>query len=82
MTYLAGKHRSRRGSKKLSNYLPIAPLERIIKKSGAERVSESAASELALILQEKAAIISSKAIKLAKHAGRVTVTAEDIKMAR
>ncbi len=62
--------------------LPLAPVERLIKKAGAERVSESAARELAAVLQERAALISAKAVKLAKHAGRVTVTEEDIKMAR
>jgi DNA-binding protein len=78
--------RKRKSSKRSSNHssadLPLAPVERLIKKSGAERVSESAARELALVLQERAAVISAKAVKLAKHAGRVTVTEEDIKMAR
>ncbi len=78
--------RKRKSSKRSSNSsaadLPLATVERLIKKSGAERVSESAARELALVLQERAAVISAKAVKLAKHAGRVTVTEEDIKMAR
>ena len=78
--------RKRKSSKRSSNSsapdLPLATVERLIKKSGAERVSESAARELASVLQERAAVISSKAVKLAKHAGRDTVTEEDIKMAR
>ena len=73
---------SKRSSSKSSIELPLAPVERLIKKAGAERVSESAARELATVLQERAAMISSKAVKLAKHAGRVTVTEDDIKMAR
>jgi DNA-binding protein len=72
----------KRSSNKSSIELPLAPVERLIKKAGAERVSESAARELATVLQERAALISSKAVKLAKHAGRVTVTEDDIKMAR
>ncbi|MFH1471106.1 MAG: histone family protein [Candidatus Micrarchaeota archaeon] len=73
---------SKRSSANSNPDLPLAPVERLIKKSGAERVSESAARELALVLQERAATIAAKAVKLAKHAGRVTVTEEDIKMAR
>jgi DNA-binding protein len=73
---------SKRSSPSSSLDLPLAPVERLIKKAGAERVSESAARELALVLQERAAALSTKAVKLAKHAGRVTVTEEDIKMAR
>lgn len=75
------KKSSKRSSQKRSD-LPLAPIERLIKKAGAERVSESAARELSIVLQERAAAISSKAVKLAKHAGRVTVTEDDIKMAR
>jgi histone H3/H4 len=72
----------KRSSTSSSLDLPLAPVERLIKKAGAERVSESAARELAIVLQERAAVLSAKAVKLAKHAGRVTVTEEDIKMAR
>lgn len=62
--------------------LPLAPIERMMKKAGAERVSKEAVRELAVVLQEKADLLSSRAVKLAKHAGRVTVTSDDIKMAR
>ncbi|MFH1447942.1 MAG: histone [Candidatus Micrarchaeota archaeon] len=76
------KKLSKRSSQKTRSDLPLAPIERLIKKAGAERVSETAARELASVLQERAVTISSKAVKLAKHAGRVTVTEDDIKMAR
>ncbi len=76
------KRKSSKRSSQKSIDLPLAPIERLIKKAGAERVSETAARELALVLQERASNISSKAVKLAKHAGRVTVTEDDIKMAR
>ena len=61
--------------------LPIAAIDRLIRKAGAERVSEEAATELSKILAEVATDISKQAIELAKHAKRKTVTSDDIKLA-
>jgi len=61
--------------------LPIAPIERIVKKSGAERISEDAKVELAKILEDYGSKIAAEAVKLAKHAGRKTIKTDDIKLA-
>ncbi|MCD6203175.1 MAG: histone family protein [Methanophagales archaeon] len=58
--------------------LPIAPITRLVRNAGAERVSEEASKALAEILEEKAEEIARKAVSLAKHAGRKTVKKEDI----
>jgi histone H3/H4 len=61
--------------------IPYAPIERVIRKAGADRVSESAGEALAEILEDYGTRISTEAIKLAKHTGRKTVKAEDILLA-
>ena len=61
--------------------LSVAPMHRIIKKAGAERVSESAAKALAKELEGIGLKISKQAIDYAMHAGRKTVKAEDIEIA-
>lgn len=61
--------------------LGLASMYRIIKKSGGERVSEEAAEQLRMILEEIATKISNQAIDLSIHAGRKTIKAEDIQLA-
>lgn len=61
--------------------LPIAPVERIVRKAGADRVSEDAGIELAKVLEEYGLEVSREAISLAKHAKRTTVKEEDIILA-
>ncbi|NJD77576.1 MAG: histone family protein [Candidatus Methanoperedens sp.] len=61
--------------------LPLAPVERIIRKAGAERVAEDAGVELAKVLEDYGLEVSREAMNLAKHAGRTTVKEEDIRLA-
>ncbi len=61
--------------------LAVAPMHRICKKAGADRVSESAAKELAKVLDDFGVKIAKEAIDYAMHAGRKTVKAEDIEIA-
>ena len=61
--------------------LPRAPIKRIIKQSGAERVTDDAAEQLGEILVDTGSQIASMAIDLAIHAGRKTVNADDIILA-
>lgn len=61
--------------------LPNAPIERIIRKAGAERVSEDAVQELKSAVEEAGEEIAQDAIEMANHAERNTVKKEDIEMA-
>ncbi len=61
--------------------LPIAPVDRLIRKAGAQRVSEEAAIEMTKVLEETAIEIARKATLLAHHAGRKTIISEDIQLA-
>jgi DNA-binding protein len=59
----------------------LAAMYRVMKKSGAERVSDEAADELRKVLEEVGERIARQAVELSVHAGRKTVKAEDIRLA-
>lgn len=59
----------------------LAAMYRVLKKSGAERISDDAADELRKILEEVGTRISKHAVDLSVHAGRKTIKPEDIILA-
>lgn len=61
--------------------LGISPMYRILKKSGAGRVSDESAAELRRITEDLAESIARGAVELATHAGRKTIKAEDVRLA-
>ncbi|MGD2249721.1 MAG: NFYB/HAP3 family transcription factor subunit [Candidatus Methanofastidiosia archaeon] len=61
--------------------LSSPPIERLIRKGGAERVSKTATRKLSAALEEEAIEISRVAIEFAHREGRKTVKPEDIKRA-
>lgn len=59
--------------------LPLAPVKRIIKQSGAPRVAHEAVEELRDELERYAEERAREAKQYAEHAGRKTVQADDVK---
>ena len=64
-----------------SRLLNLVEMEKIRKQSGADRVSDKAKVALKNTMEDIADQIAVKAVNLAKHAGRVTVKASDVKLA-
>ena len=61
--------------------ISIAPMHRLLKKAGANRVSEAAAKELAKALEQIGIKIAKEALDFTMHSGRKTIKAEDIEIA-
>ena len=64
-----------------SSELGLSAMYRILKKSGAERVSDESADELRRIIEELAMAIAQSAVEMSSHAGSKTVKADDVKLA-
>jgi len=59
----------------------LSVMYRILKKAGAERVSDESANELRRILEEIGTSIAKSAVEMSVHAGRKTIKAEDVRLA-
>ena len=62
--------------------LSLAAMEKLLRKSGAARVSQSGKEALRDVLEDIANEIGEKAVRFAKHSGRKTVNASDVKLAK
>ena len=65
----------------LPNEIKVAPMHKLIKRAGADRVSEESAIALGLALEKIGIKVAKEAIDFAKHSGRKTVKARDIEIA-
>ncbi len=61
--------------------IAVAPMQRLCRKSGADRVSEAAAKELAKALEDIGLKIAKEALDFSMHAGRKSIKVEDIEIA-
>ena len=64
-----------------SSELGLSAMYRILKKAGAERVSDESADELRRVIEDVADSIAKNAVDMASHAGRKTIKGEDVKLA-
>ena len=64
-----------------SSEFGLSAMYRILKKSGAERVSDESADELRRILEEIGVAIAKSTVDMSGHEGRKTVKAEDVRLA-
>ncbi len=64
----------------MTNEIKVAPMHKLIKRAGADRVSEESAIALGIALEEIGVKVAREAIDYAHHAGK-TVKARDIEIA-
>ena len=61
--------------------ISVAPMHRLCKKAGADRVSEAAAEEIAKVLEDIGIKIAKEALDYSMHARRKTIKTDDIEIA-
>ncbi|HZX11992.1 MAG TPA: histone family protein [Candidatus Nanoarchaeia archaeon] len=65
----------------MDNILPLAAMEKLLKKCGAGRVSEDAKQAMKEVLESYGEKIGEYAVKIAQHSGRKTIKGTDVKLA-
>ena len=61
--------------------IPKAPVTRIVKKAGAERISKEAEEKIVEAVEAYACRLGTKVFDNANHAGRKTIQPEDVELA-
>ncbi len=61
--------------------MPLAPIKRVMKNAGADRVADDAVEAMRDVLEEQATELAQDAMRFAEHAGRKTVQKEDVRAA-
>ena len=61
--------------------LSLSGMEKLLKRSGASRVSDKAKVAFREVLEEIGEELGKKAVKFSEHSKRKTIKAEDIKLA-
>ena len=65
----------------MTDEIKVAPMHKLIKRAGAERVSEESAIALGKALEVIGVKVAKEALDFARHAGRKTIKARDIEIA-
>jgi histone H3/H4 len=60
--------------------LPIATIERIVRKAGVKRISSDAVEEISKTVEEIGTSLALDAAQAARHAKRKTILREDIRL--
>ncbi len=66
----------------MNKTLSLLAMEKLLKNSGAERVSNCAKEALRDVLEDMSTELGEKSIRLANHSGRKTVKGVDIRLAK
>lgn len=61
--------------------LSKAPMDRLLRAGGAERVGRDAPDILGDILERYGGVVAERAVRYAEHAGRKTVKEQDVELA-